>query len=141
MGALILAGIAVRLGGGLARLDIALTFFALYGWLGGLALTQLYKIIPFLTWLNQFGNRMGKGRVPRVQELVNESRDRYAYIAYFSTVLLGTVSLAAGWFEGFRIAEAVAVLATLDIARALYHAAHPVPQKAPAGTPQPGEVR
>ncbi len=141
LGALILAGFAVRLGGGLARLDIALTFFALYGWLGGLALTQLYKIIPFLTWLNQFGNRMGKGRVPRVQELVNESRDRYAYIVYFSTVLVGTVSLAAGWFEGFRIAEAIAVLATLDIARALYHAAHPVPQKAPAGTPQPGEAR
>jgi hypothetical protein len=76
-----------------------------------------------------------------VQELVNESRDRYAYIVYFLTVLLGTVSLAAGWFEGFRIAEAIAVLATLDIARALYHAAHPAPQEAPAGTPRPRETR
>ncbi|NMP23670.1 hypothetical protein [Sulfobacillus harzensis] len=141
LGALVVAGIVVRLGGALARIDIALVFFALYGWLGGLALTQLYKIIPFLTWLNQFGNRMGKGRVPRVQELVNEPRDRYAYIVYFSMVILGTVSLAVRWFEGFRLAEALAFIATLDIARALYQAAHPVTQPSPSGTPQPGGIR
>ncbi len=141
LGALIVAGIAVRLGGGLVREDIALTFLVLYGWLGGLALTQLYKIIPFLTWLNQFGNRMGQGRVPRVQDLVNEQRDRYAYLVYFAVVLLGTVSLAAGWFIAFRAAEAIAVVATLDIARAFYHAAHPAPLKSPSGSPQPSESR
>ena len=141
LGALILAGLIVRLGGGLARIDIALVFFALYGWLGGLALTQLYKIIPFLTWLNQFGNKMGKGRVPRVQELVNESRDRYAYLAYFFMVLLAAVSLATGWFEGFRIAEALAFVATLDIARALYRAAHPKREGLPSKTPEPSRIR
>jgi len=84
---------------------------------------------------------MGKGRVPWVQELVNESRDRYAYIVYLSTVVLGTLSFSAGWFEEFRIVEAIAVLATPDIARALYHAAHPVLQKASGGTPQSGKAR
>ncbi|MCL5115876.1 MAG: hypothetical protein M1272_01855 [Firmicutes bacterium] len=122
---IIAAAVGIRLGGSLSRLDIALTMWALYGWLGGLALTQLYKIIPFLTWLNQFGNRMGKGRIPRVQDLVNESRDRYAYIVYFVAVLLGSMFLYLGWFAGFRLAMLLAFVSTLDIARALYHAAHP----------------
>lgn len=141
LAALIVAGLVVRLGGELARIDIALVYFALYGWLGGLALTQLYKIIPFLTWLNQFGNKMGKGRVPRVQELVNEPRDRYAYLFYFLMVLVAAVSLAAGWFEGFRIAEALIFVATLDIARALYHAAHPKHEASPSKAPEPSRAR
>lgn len=141
LGALMVAGLALRVGGGLARIDIAITFLALYGWLGGLALTQLYKIVPFLTWLGWFGTRMGQGYVPRVQELVNESRDRYAYVVYFSAVLLGAASLAAGWPTGFRSAEAIAFVATLDIARALYHAAHPGLQPAPRETPPPGAIR
>ena len=122
---LIVAAATIRLGASLSRIDIALTFWALYGWLGGLALTQLYKIVPFLTWLNQFGNRMGKARTPRVQDLVNESRDHYAYLVYFASVALAGVSLYVGWFTGFRIIVAIAFIATLDITRALYHAAHP----------------
>lgn len=125
LGVLIVAGIAVRLSGMFTRIDMALVFLALYGWLGGLALTQLYKIVPFLTWLNQFGHRMGKGRVPRVQDLVNESRDRYAYMIYFLMALIGAICLVVGWSGGFRVAEALSCLATLDIARAFYHAAHP----------------
>jgi hypothetical protein len=141
LGALIIAGLVIRLGGGLIRIDIALVFFALYGWLGGLALTQLYKIIPFLTWLNQFGNKMGKARVPRVQELVNEPRDRYAYLAYFLMILLAATSLSVGWSEGFRIAEALAFVATLDIARALYHAAHPTHEVLPSQRSEPSRAR
>lgn len=141
LGVLVLAGAAVRFGGRLGHIDIALTFMALYGWLGGLALTQLYKIVPFLTWLHQFGSRMGQGRVPRVQELVDEPRDRFAYIGYFSAVLMASVSLAAGWAAGFRVAEAIAVLATLDIARALYQAAHPMAEMPPAGTLDPRPTR
>ncbi len=133
---LIVGATLVRLGGSLTRLDIGLTFLALYGWLGGMALTQLYKIIPFLTWLNQFGNRMGKGRTPRVQDLVNELRDRYAYITYFSAVALASIFLYIGWFAGFRVVMLVAFVATLDIARALYHAAHPE-----RGTLAPGNGR
>ena len=123
---LIVVGTVVWLGGMFRRIDIALTFLALYGWLGGLALTQLYKIIPFLTWLDRYGARMGKGRIPRVQDLVNERRDRYAYWVYFVAMLLGSVFLALGWFSAFRIVLAMTFLATLDIARAFYHAAHPI---------------
>jgi hypothetical protein len=122
---ILVAAATVRLGGPLTRLDITLTFMALYGWLGGLALTQLYKIIPFLTWLNQFGKRLGTGRTPRVQDLVNEPRDRYAYFAYFAAIAAGSVFLYLGWFAEFRVVLALAFVATLDIARALHRAAHP----------------
>ena len=107
------------------RVDVAMVFLGLYGWLGGLALTQLYKIIPFLVWINRFGSSMGKRKTPRVQELVNETRDHYAYIVYFVAVVLATAFLLSGWVWAFRLAMVGIFLATVDIARALYRAAHP----------------
>lgn len=122
---LVISGGIAGLSGSLGRIDVPLIFWALYGWLGGLAVTQIYKIIPFLTWLHQFGNRMGKGRTPRVQDLVDERRDRYAYLAYFGAVILASVFLYVGSAIGFRIALGVMFIATLDMARAFYRAAHP----------------
>ncbi len=121
----VLGGLLVRLGGMVTRWDIALAFLAVYGWLGGLVLTQLYKIVPFLTWLTHFGTRLGTGRPPRVQELVNESRDHYAFLLYFAAIAVGTVSLGWGWTGVFRGAMFAAEVATCDIGRALYHGAHP----------------
>ncbi len=142
LAALILAAAGVSLGGALTRVDIGLVFLALYGWIGGLALTQLYKIVPFLTWLDQFGSRLGKERTPRVQDLVNERRDRYAFWVYFLATALAGLSLANSWLTVFRLAMLVAFVATLDLVRALYRAAHPpqedwVPTVARQGTRQP----
>ncbi len=121
---LLLVGLLVR-PTAMQPMDLGLTFWALYGWLGGLALTQLYKIVPFLTWLDRYGKRMGTGKIPRVQDLVDEDRDRYAYLVYFVAVALGSLFLYAHWSTGFRVALATSWLATLDIVRALYHASHP----------------
>ncbi len=125
LGILVVGGIAALPDSFGTRLDVALVFLGLYGWLGGLALTQLYKIIPFLVWINRFGSKMGKQKTPRVQDLVHESRDRYAYIVYFAAVILAAVFLLMGWFGAFRFAMGGTLLATVDIARALYHSAHP----------------
>lgn len=124
---LIAVGVGLYGEGLTPRAEVAVVFWALYGWLGGLALTQLYKIVPFLTWLNAFGQRLGKGRVPRVQDLVDEGRDHYAYLVYFAAVALGGVFLYLGWFSAFRGVLALAFLATVDVARALYRGAHPAP--------------
>ncbi len=126
LAAIILIALSVRPTGRLLRIDIVLVFLALYGWLGGFALTQLYKIVPFLTWIRLFGHRMGKGRTPRVQDLVNESRDRYAFILYFFSIAMAAIFLQQGWTLGFRGMMFLAFIATLDIGRALYHAAHPL---------------
>lgn len=124
-GLIIVAAIGVRPSGTFARLDIAITFWGLYGWLGGMGLTQLYKIIPFLTWLHRYGRSMGKRRTPRVQDLVMESRDKYAFLAYYFSAAAGGAALWANNPLLFRGALLVGFLATCDIARALYHGAHP----------------
>lgn len=97
----------------------AVIFYWLYGWIGGLGLSQLYKIVPFLTWIERYGRRLGRSAVPRVQDLVAESRDEPAFWAYSASALLAAVFLALHSSTGFRLASASGFLATLDIARGL----------------------
>jgi predicted anti-sigma-YlaC factor YlaD len=104
---------------------LPLIFLWLFGWIGGLGLTQLYKIVPFLTWLAAFVGKMGRQRTPKVQDLVREGRDAPAFSGYFAAAAAGTIALAAGWPLIFQVAMAVMFLSTLDIARALWHASAP----------------
>ena len=117
-------------------------YLFIFGGLTGLGLSQLYKIIPFLTWLDVFGKRMGKGPVPRVQDLVNEARARPWFIAYFVTVVMASFVLAFGNGAQFRIAVAAQLLATALIVVELWRARHPDPNlkptlSRPAGSPPP----
>jgi len=69
-------GVAVVIGsfvlgtGGLApRAWAAYALAALLGWLVLLIVGVLYKILPFLTWLHLFGQKMGEGPLPTVADL------------------------------------------------------------------------
>ena len=77
---------------GLNRAAPALVFLLIFGWLSGLGLSQLYKIIPFLSWLSQFGRRLGTGPIPRVQDLVNERSAVRMFSAYYIAVAVGTAA-------------------------------------------------
>ena len=93
----------------------ALVYLVAFGWLTGLGLSQLYKIVPFLTWLECYGPVMGRKPTPRVQDLVVERRDGAWFALYFLSVLAGTVALLAGMPGLFRLCAAATLIATLAI--------------------------
>lgn len=119
----------------------ALLYLVAFGWLSGLGLSQLYKIVPFLTWLECYGPVMGKKPTPRVQDLVVERRDRVWFALYFLGVLSGTGALLVNQPDAFRVAAGATLLATLAIvvelvlARRLYNVEDG--KRLPDGTSRP----
>ncbi|HXT82506.1 MAG TPA: hypothetical protein VN702_23300 [Acetobacteraceae bacterium] len=106
----------------LPRAAPPLLFVLIFGWLSGLGLSQLYKIIPFLAWLSRFGRRLGAGPVPRVQDLVNEKAAAWMFAAYFASVAVAAV---AAFFDRsllVRGAAGVMLVATLLLAREYWRA-------------------
>jgi hypothetical protein len=97
----------------------ALVYLVAFGWLTGLGLSQLYKIVPFLTWLECYGALMGKKPTPRVQDLVVERRGRLWFGLYFAAVASGTAALLLDAPVAFRLASALMLAATLAIVGAL----------------------
>lgn len=93
----------------------AIVFLIAFGWLSGLGLAKLYKIIPFLTWLECYGPVLGKTPTPRVQDLVIEKRALKWFLLYFFTTWLGTIALLVGNVPVFRGAIAVMFAATTGI--------------------------
>ncbi len=100
----------------------AVVFLIAFGWLSGLGLSQLYKIIPFLTWLECYGPILGKTPTPRVQDLVVESRATKWFALYFVAVWTGATALIAGDSIVFQAAAAAMLLATGGIVAQLVRA-------------------
>lgn len=111
-----------------SNLAPALAYALLVGWLSGLALSQLYKIVPFLTWLDRYGKALGKTKVPRVQDLVVERRARPVFWLYFAGAALGTAGMLTDAAAVVRLATGLTMLATLSIAWELWLVRHPRPQ-------------
>ena len=121
VGAFGFLGLAVGVGigslaaGRLTEAAPVMIFLTVFGWLGGLGLTQLYKIVPFLTWLNRYGSSLGRGAVPRVQDLVKESRSYPWFVCYFLGVLLAALAALFDWRVAFEAAFAIIPLATVGL--------------------------
>lgn len=156
IGALVSLGLALLLAaalytGLLPGIEGPLGYLVLFGWLSGLGLTQLYKIVPFLTWLQKVSPKLGKGRLPRVQDLVVERRARPWFVLFFLGVALGTLAGLIGLPLLWRAAVALHLLASLVLASELWRTRHldidaltaslaapatPRPFARPARTPQ-----
>ena len=95
----------------------ALTYLTVFGWLSGLGLAQLYKIIPFLTWLECYGPVLGRTPTPRVQDLVAEGDGVLWFILYFSSVAVAAAALLLPWPDLFRLAALSQLAATLGLIR------------------------
>lgn len=96
LGIALVVAVASAIRGELSQAAATLVFLLMFGWLSGLGLSQLYKIIPFLAWLRQFGRRLGAGPTPRVQDLVNEQVAAWMFIAYYVSVAVAAVAAFFG---------------------------------------------
>ncbi|MGH6672241.1 MAG: hypothetical protein ACRECV_09760 [Xanthobacteraceae bacterium] len=102
---------------GLLTRDVgAVVFLIAFGWLSGLGLAQLYKIVAFLTWLECYGPVLGKTRTPRVQDLVTETRASKWFVLYFVAIWAGTVVLLMGPAWAFQATAGIMLIATAGIA-------------------------
>ncbi|WIJ26973.1 hypothetical protein [Devosia sp. RR2S18] len=106
---------------------VAGVYILVLGWLSGLSLAMLFKIIPFLTWLECFAPVMGRTPTPRVQDLVCERRALPIFAGYFIAVLVGATGLFMEEPHLLRVAAAaqliVAILLSDEFrkARRLHH--------------------
>lgn len=123
----LLAGALAAAWGVLDRFAGAIGYLFIFGGLTGLGLSQLYKVVPFLTWLEVFGSKLGKGPVPRVQDLVNERRATPWFLLYFVTTLLAAGALMLGHVLLWRITVGLQLVATVLIAVELWRSRHPDP--------------
>ncbi len=119
----------------------AVVYLFVFGWLTGLGLAQLYKIVAFLTWLEAYGPILGRAPVPRVQDLVDERHALILFRLYYGAVVVATMSLAAGTTGLFRMAVAAQLLATICLIREFIRARRlsivPAALRAPAGMVRP----
>ena len=100
----------------------AFVFLAVFGWLSGLVLAKLYKIVAFLTWLETYGPVMGRAPTPRVQDLVSEARASKWFVIYYAAVWFGTLMLLAGQPSAFRAAAAMMTVGLVGIVREVIRA-------------------
>ncbi len=112
--AVILIAVMLALGN-LPRHVGAVVFLLTFGWLSGLGLAKLYKIVAFLTWLECYGPVLGKVRTPRVQDLVIEKRAAKWFLLYFLAAWLGTGALMVENASIFRGIIALMIVATSGI--------------------------
>jgi hypothetical protein len=114
-----LLGIALVVTGSFAAQVGAFAFLVAFGWLSGLVLAKLYKIVAFLTWLETYGPAMGRAPTPRVQDIVAERRASKWFATYFVSVWSGTAALLFGQQSVFRGVALMMTIATLGIAQEL----------------------
>ncbi|WP_315705485.1 MULTISPECIES: hypothetical protein [unclassified Bradyrhizobium] len=109
-------GIALAMAGAFTAHVGAFAFLAVFGWLSGLVLAKLYKIVAFLTWLETYGPVMGRAPTPRVQDLVAEGRATKWFVIYYAAVWAGTLTLLMGApAASFRITVAVMAIGAAGI--------------------------
>jgi hypothetical protein len=112
-----LLGAALLVTGAFVAQVGAFVFLAVFGWLSGLVLAKLYKIVAFLTWLETYGPVMGRAPTPRVQDLVSETRASKWFVIYHAAVWFGTLMLLVGQTSAFRAAAAVMTIGIVGIIR------------------------
>lgn len=115
LGGSVLLTVVLMALGRLADHVAAVVFLVAFGWLSGLGLAQLYKIVAFLTWLECYGPLLGKMQTPRVQDLVVEARAARWFVLYFLAVGAGTLALLGDYRLAFQASAGAMLAATAGV--------------------------
>lgn len=133
--AAVLAIVLVAIGA-LKQYGPVIVFLAAFGWLSGLGLAKLYKIVPFMTWLECYGPVLGRQATPRVQDLVVERRAEKWFLLYFASVWGAAAALLYGHTPTFQAAATAMFIATTGIILQLLRARRLVDVSADARFPE-----
>lgn len=112
---------ALWLGAGEALIAAA-AFVLVFGWLSGMTLAQLCRIVPFMTWIEVYAPRLGRGSVPRVGDLLAARRTAVWFVVYYLGVGAGALALAVSAAGIFRAAMCAALAGTTGIVAELVRA-------------------
>ncbi len=74
----------------------AIGWLLLLGWVGQIMVGQMYKIVPFLTWLHRYADLVGREPVPGLDDLYNRRPALIGYGLWNLGVVLGAVAILAG---------------------------------------------
>lgn len=96
LGATALLGIAWAVGV-LARAPVAFVGMLVIGWLTLFTLGIYHRVIPFLVWFARFARGAGKGRVPKVKELLDEKVGLATMVIALSGAVAWNAALLLGW--------------------------------------------
>ena len=106
------------------RLQLAYAVIALGGWLGLSTLGQLYKIIPFLVWTHRFAPKMGRERVPLLQDLYPLRLAQVGFALLTLGLAAATGGILAGWLPaiqiGFALCTAGAAITATNLIRVVW---------------------
>lgn len=97
--------LALAVSGQIERGVGPLVYLVTFGWLTGMGLAQLYKIVPFITWLECYGPLLGRMPTPRVQDLVVETRAAFWFRLFYLTVIVASAALCLDNASLFRVSS------------------------------------
>lgn len=103
----------------------AAAYLFVFGWLTGLGLAQLLKIIPFLTWIEVFGPLLGRRQTPRLSDLVSGGRAAIWLWLFYGAVVVASFAISLAFDGLFRVAvilqtfSTAALIIELVLARSL----------------------
>ena len=92
----VVLGAAILAGYSSVRVWITYGLLAIVGWLVLLVVGVLYKILPFLAWMNLFGPRAAQAGAPRQDDLTSTAMVRLS----LGLLALGVWGMAGGTMAG-----------------------------------------